>query len=322
MQTPDREALNGFAVDLGGTKIAAARIERGALTHRLQIATDGSAGPEAQVKAMAGLLRELGHHRGDPLGVAVAGRVTRDGSWHAVNRGTLEGISAFPLRDALRQSLGAATCCNDAAAAGLAEALFGAGRGCRNFAYLTVSTGIGGGIVLDGRLLESESGLAGHVGFVSSRHADARCGSGRFATAESVAAGRAIAAAAAACGHPGADARAVFAAAGSKDGGANDGGANDGGANEGGERAAWAERLVDRSARALATLLADLVTVLGLDGAAIGGSIGLAPGYLDRVRAALADEPELFSVPITPAALGPDSALVGALALQALEAGR
>ena len=301
MQRLLRESLDGFAADLGGTKIAAARVARGIVEERLQTATDGKAGPDAQLATIAGLLQKLGHAPGAPLGVAVAGRIDGEESWHAVNRGILEAVQGFPLASALERIVGAVTCCNDAAAAAFAEAHFGAGRGCRHFAYLTVSTGVGGGIVLGGQLIQSQNGLAGHVGFVSSPFGRNACGSGRYGTVESTAAGRAIAAEAAAQGHAEADARAVFAAAA--------------------QGQAWAEAIIEGSAKAVATLIADLATILGLDRVAIGGSVGLADGYLDRVRTALAEEPELFRVELARAELGHDSALLGALVLQRLQAG-
>lgn len=276
--------LNGFAVDLGGTKSAAARIEGGAVAERVQQPTDRAAGWQAQLDALAGMLADLGFRQGAPLGAAVAGRVDAKGGWHAVNTGTLSAISAAPLGAALTERFGpGARPVNDAAAAALAESRLGAGRGARNFAYLTVSTGVGGGLVIADRLIGSENGLAGHVGFVSSRLGDALCGSGRSGTVESVASGRAIAAAAGL-----ADARAVF----------------DSGAHE---------AVIDRSAAAIAGLIADLTAVLGLDRVAIGGSIGLAPGYLARVRAHLASEPPLFRPDLTAARLGHDSGLIGAL---------
>ncbi len=290
----ERGSLDGFAVDLGGTKLAAARIERGAVAERLSSPTDADAGPEAQIAAMAGLLVRLGHRRNAPLGVGVAGRIDEAGRWHAVNPGTLPAIAGFPLADALGRDVGSATCLNDAAAAALAEARFGAGRGSGSFAYLTVSTGVGGGLVMGGRLLQSANGLAGHVGFVSGRHAGGPCGSGRTGTVEGVAAGRAIASAAKAAGHPVAHARAVFDAATAG--------------------AAWADRIVARSAEAVGTLIADLAAILGLDAVAIGGGIGLAPGYLDRVRSALEREPELFRPRVVAAELGHDAPLIGALA--------
>lgn len=285
-------SISGFAVDLGGTKTAAARIENGAVAARLQRSTDPRAGMEAQLDTLAGLLAELDHRPDDPLGVAVAGRVDASGNWHAVNTGILSAISSAPLGERLRSRFGAMTIAvNDAAAAGFAEARLGAGQGAHNLAYLTVSTGVGGALVLGGRLVDSANGLAGHVGFAGSRLGDQRCGSGRMGTVESVAGGRAIAAAAGLS-----DARAVFA---------------DGGF----------EPVIERSAAAIAALVADLTAILGLDRVVVGGSIGLAPGYLPRVQRHLETEPELFRPGIVPARLGHDSGLVGALLL-ALEAGR
>ncbi|MFG6661095.1 ROK family protein [Sulfitobacter sp. 915] len=292
------DALTGFAVDLGGTKLAAARFERGKAVGRERCVTDGAASLEVQVDAMAQLLRRLGHRHGAPLGVAVTGRLDRDGRWGAVNVGTLSSISDVPLVDALMARFGAACALNDAAAAAWAESRFGAGIGAENFLYLTVSTGVGGGVVLGDRLVSSPNGLAGHVGFVSTPEGGDLCGSGRTGTVESVAGGRALAAAAAEAGYPELDARGVFAASAQGE--------------------SWAEVLVARSARTTARLVADITAVLGLERVALGGSIGLAPCYLDRMEASLAKEPVLFRPELCRALLGQDSALVGALA-QAIE---
>lgn len=278
--------IEGFAVDLGGTKTAAARILAGRIEDRLQAPTDGQAGFLAQIESMAALLDRLGYRPGTRLGVAVAGRVDASGRWQAVNAGTLTGIAGAPLLDRLRDRFGTEIMLrNDAAAATLAEARLGAGRGAERFGYLTVSTGVGGGVVLGGRLLASRDGLAGHIGFVSSPFGDDPCGSGRRGTVESVAAGRAIALAAGT-----EDARAAFAA--------------------GTPRAAAA---IERSAGAIARLCADLQAIFGLDRIAIGGSVGLAQGYLPRILDHLSGEPPLFQVELVPAELGHDSALLGAL---------
>jgi predicted NBD/HSP70 family sugar kinase len=288
-----RAALSGFAADLGGTKTAVARIQDGQVADRRLVATDPDAGPDEQIAAIAEQLAHLGYSNGAPLGVAVAGRVDRAGIWHAVNEGTLSAIRDVPLARKLTTRLGDATCLNDAAAAALAEGVFGAGRRSEGFAYLTVSTGVGGGLVIGNRLLSSANGLAGHIGFVSSRFANGPCGSGRRATVESVAGGRGIAAAAAAAGHVNTDARAVFAAA-----------------DEGQD---WACRIIEASATAIAALIGDLTAILGLDTIAMGGSIGLAPGYIDRVQSVLREEPVLFRPKLVHAELGHDGPLIGAL---------
>lgn len=284
---------DGFAIDLGGTKIAAARFEGGVNVAQLRRETDGFASAGVLIEAMASLVEGLGYRRGARLGVAVTGKVDAEGRWQAVNRATLGKVNDIALHDMLAARLGPATVLNDAAAATLAEARIGSGRGLENFAFVTVSTGVGGGLLLKGRLHRSTDGLAGHLGFMASSLGKALCGSGRHGTVESIASGRAIAHAAVDAGHPVADARTVFeAAAAGHD---------------------WAERIIERSAAAVAELCADLRVSLGLDGIAIGGSVGFAPGYIERVERHLAALPLLFHCPLARAGTGQDGPMIGAL---------
>ncbi|MFK0383555.1 ROK family protein [Agrobacterium sp. NPDC090273] len=278
--------IEGYAIDLGGTKTAVARVIAGRVDARLQAPTNGDATISQQIDVMAELLGKLGFQTGDKLGVAVAGRVDAAGRWQAVNARTLSQIGGENLLESLRHRFGNnVSVMNDAAAAALAEAKLGAGKGVDHFAYLTVSTGVGGGIVLNGRPVQSTNGLAGHLGFVSSPLGRDLCGSGRTGTVESTASGRAIARAAET-----ADAKAAFEA-----------------------DTPLARAAIDCSAAAIARLCADLNAIFGLDRVALGGSVGLAPGYLQRVLSNLETEPELFRVAVVPAALGHDSALLGVL---------
>jgi N-acylmannosamine kinase len=286
-------ALHGFAADIGGTKTAVARIEAGRIVARDIAPTDCSLDLAGQLDRLARLLGAVGYAAGAPLGVAVAGLLSREGRWSAVNRATFPAISDAPLADALRARFGVASCLNDALAATLAEHRFGAGRGCRDFVYLTVSTGVGGGIVADGRLATGRRGLAGHFGFSSARAGRDACGSGRLGTVESVASGRAIEAAAAAHG-AGLSPRDVFAAAAA------------------GQH--WAAAIIDRAAETMATLCADICAILDPERIALGGGVGAAPGFLSTVERFLAREPALFVADLKPAALGADAPLFGALA--------
>ena len=145
--------------------------------------------------------------------VAVAGRITATGVWEAVNSKTLSEVKGVPICEILARKLNRRVIVkNDALAALLGEAAFGAARGYPRVAFITVSTGIGGAIVLDGIPLVSADGIAGHIGFSTSRYATEHCGCGRMQTVESVASGRAIAASAIAGGHPVNDAKEVYAA--------------------------------------------------------------------------------------------------------------
>lgn len=294
--TPDpaRDALDGIAIDLGGTKLAAARIGGGRILQRVVKPTDGGATAEQQVAAMRELALGLGLAPSDRVGIAVTGRVTPDGHWRAVNAETLTRIAGIDLHRLAASAFERPVLVrNDAAAAALAEARLGAGRNSPAMAYLTVSTGVGAGIVMGGRLLVSANGLAGHVGFASSRRSDRLCGSGRTGTVESIAAGRAIAAEAGRRGHPVADARAVF--------------------DRWRSGADWAGEIIERSAAAISDLCGDLAAILGVDCVVLGGSIGLAEGYADLVRRHLLKEPDLFRPHLALSELGPDAVLLGTL---------
>jgi glucokinase len=83
---------------------------------------------------------------------------------------------------------------NDANAAALGEYRFGAGRGLRHMVYITVSTGVGGGLILDGKLYTGASGGAGEIGHIPvQREGGPRCGCGRYGCLEAVSSGTAIA---------------------------------------------------------------------------------------------------------------------------------
>jgi len=270
--------MTALAIDIGGTKVLLALVRDGEILTSHRMATDITAGPGALIDAIADV---AGAWPGafDAVGAAVTG-VILDGRWRALNRSTLDLRGSYPLADALTARFGKpARCVNDAQAAAWGEHVAGAGAR-RDMAFLTVSTGIGGGIVRDGRLLE---GLAGSFGqFVDETGI----------RLEDRAAGRWVAREAASRGRPG-DAEAVFAAA-----------------NE-----PWAEALVAASAARVAVLCGNVQLAVDPEVIVIGGGIGLASGYIDRVRSALLDVDEALRPRIVPAALGADAGIIGVAAL-------
>ena len=149
--TESRKA--SIAVDLGGTKISAARITNSKIVERCNVETDQDAPPEAHLNTIVSLIEKLneGQHAG--LGVAVCGRVDRQGNWHVLNNNTLKGFSSFPLRAELEARLGrTVNVMNDATAAAWGEySLYAADENVESLLYVTVSTGVGGGIVLNGQ---------------------------------------------------------------------------------------------------------------------------------------------------------------------------
>ena len=289
-----RNDITGIALDLGGTKIAAARIQDGRVMKRLVHPTSPNDPPALHVTRMLEMAQKLGLAKADRIGMAVTGRIDAQGLWHAVNAGTLTDVKdANLIRLASHAFDRPVPIVNDALAAAIAEYKIGAGQGSSAMAYLTVSTGVGGGLIIDGKPLASPNGLAGHVGFTTSRQSQGQCGSGRTGTVESVAGGRAIAAIAAAQGHDITTAKQVFehAAAGVE----------------------WADEIIDTAALAIAELLGNLTATLGTDRVVLGGSIGLADGFADRVGRHLLKEPALFRTDLRIAQLGQDSVLLGAL---------
>jgi N-acetylmannosamine-6-phosphate 2-epimerase / N-acetylmannosamine kinase len=281
-----RAAPLRLALDLGGTKTSAALVWGDRVLERRVAPTPAQGGPEAVVENAAGLLAPF-LDRADAVCVAATGHV-RGGTVSAVNRATMPGWDAFPLAAALAARCGRPVrLVNDAHAAAWGEARFGAGRGARDFAFVTVSTGVGGGLVLGGRLLLGVRGLAGHLGFW--RGASPAAGD---PVLEDVASGSAIArAGSAALGRP-LSTREVFAAA------------------EAGDPAA--DAVVEAAFDRLAAALVDLRWLVDPARVAIGGSVGLAPGYLARLRDALAlREPE-DPLSVVAAELRCDAGLLGA----------
>ena len=290
-----KEQITGLAVDFGGTKIAAARYLNGEQLSYLQVPTQAQRTVSEQVAVMAELLNQLKLSDDDRVCVAVTGRVDQQGNWYAVNKDTLSKIDCVPLKSLLNQKLQRQVhLLNDCVAGAIGEAHYGAGMGLDNFAYISVSTGVGGVCFLRGEALTSANGLAGHMGFMSSRYSDQRCGSGRMATVESVASGRAIAQLATQSGFPNLTAKQVYARHQTGD--------------------LWATQLINRSAQAIADLSVNLGAALGIENAVIGGSIGLAPGYIELAQQQVNLEPDLFKLTLKAATLGQESVLYGSLA--------
>lgn len=287
-----------LALDLGGTTTRAALVRGGRVEQRSVAPTPAREGPEAAVAVAAELLTPF-VGRVDAVCVAATGRV-HDGRVSAVNRATLPGWDEFPLARALAELTGLPVrVVNDAHAATWGEALFGAGRGARDFGFVTVSTGIGAGVVAEGRLLRGARGLAGHLGFWNLA-GDGVAGSvgapdGGRTVLEHLASGTGIArAGSAACGEP-LSTREVFERA------------------EGGD--ARARAVVQEAVDALARALVDLRWLVDPERVAVGGSVGLAPGYLVALREALSRlEPE-DPLAVVAAELGADAGLLGAAAL-------
>ncbi len=154
-----------LAIDIGGSKLAVGVVDRnGHLFERASVETPVSASGDEIFDRLAGLVGQLApYDRFVCCGVGCPGPMTDDGE--QVSPLNIPGLRAFPLAERLRQLTGLrCRVGHDAKALALAEGWVGAAVGVGNYMAMVVSTGIGGGIVLNGRLLEGADGNAGHIG--------------------------------------------------------------------------------------------------------------------------------------------------------------
>ena len=233
--------------------------------------------------------------------VAVASTgIIREGNLLAINPRNLGGLLHFPLVQTLETLTGLPTLAiNDAQAAAWAE-YHAIADDTRDMVFITVSTGVGGGVVSDGQLVTGTGGLAGHLGHTLADPNGPVCGCGRVGCVEAVASGRGIAAAAQGA-LAGCDAKTIFSRAA-----------------EGDEQA---RRLVAYSAQVLARLIADTKAVTDCQRVVVGGSVGLAQGYLAQVRACLEQMPPVYHVELSAAHYRHDAGLLGAALLAQGEKG-
>lgn len=283
--------MTTLAIDIGGTKLAAALIEGQTITTRRACPTPASQTPEALQEALHTLVAPF---RAQAARVAVASTgIIHNGVMTSINPSNLGGLAQFPLVGFLSAITDLPVMAiNDAQAAAWAE--FCALPGDNNVVFLTVSTGVGGGVVLNGDLLRGSGGLAGHLGHTLADPAGPLCGCGRRGCVEAIASGRAIAALAK-DELAGLDAKAIFMHAA--------------------QGVPQARELVANSAHALARLIADVKAVTDCQRVVIGGSVGLAEGYLPQVADYLAQEPSVYQVSLRAAHYRHDAGLLGAALL-------
>ena len=180
----------GFGVDLGGTTVKMAYFnENGELLHKWEIPTNTAEGgkhilPDIAA-AIKGYLQEKNISDSDIMGIGmgVPGPVSRQG---VVNRCVNLGWGVFNIHETLGQLTGfPVKAGNDANVAALGECWKGGGQGCDNIVMATLGTGVGGGIVIDGKVVFGAHGSAGEVGHVVlNKDETATCGCGKYGCVE------------------------------------------------------------------------------------------------------------------------------------------
>ena len=308
-----------LAVDLGGTQIRAALVTSDRTVHcRRAIPTADEEGVEAvigRIIEVAAAVRSDAASEGlpEPIGVGISSSGPLD-PWRGVVlvAPNLAGWRNIPLAPPVAVALGLpAFLERDTNVAVMAEWRYGAAAGTRSAIYITVSTGIGGGVIIDGRPLIGPDGTAGEVGHMTLELDGPRCGCGGIGHVEAVASGTALAREARALLRRSADSPLGRLAA--------SGGEVD--AELVARAAALGDTeciaLLERAWAAVGALCASLVNLLDPEVIVIGGSIAkhhprlFEVARLELERRAL---PILLEgVRIEPAALGDDVSLIGSL---------
>jgi glucokinase len=337
--------MSSFAigVDLGGTNLRIAAVDTaGNLMEKLTTGTQVSKGRDFVIGEMCDAIKILeakfsAQAKLCGVGIGVPGIIDkRTGKLR--ESPNLPGWHDYPVRDEIEQRLGAKVILeNDANAAAFGESWLGAASGCDDMCMVTLGTGVGGGIVLGGRIWQGMNGMAGELGHITVDPNGVQCGCGnrgcveQYASAtavmrmakEAIATGEATELARLAAG-PNVEfsARAVFNLALQCD--------------------PYAQAIYDQVGRALGILIADMINILNLRMYVVGGGVSnawqaFAPNMFAELRsrcmvyAATAppddfiptgaaskvrsQQPPPYRTVITPALLGSDAGLFGAARL-------
>jgi len=186
-----------IGVDLGGTNLRAAAIDaNGAMIDKISGSTHLKAGRDAvvddMVNAIATLRGRLGERKLAGVGVGVPGFILMD-KGVIVGSNNLPQFEGYPVRDEIERRLGAKVILeNDANAAAMGEKWIGAGAAVEDLVLLTLGTGVGGGIISRGRVLEGSVGMAGEIGHITVSPNGNPCGCGNTGCLEKHASATAI----------------------------------------------------------------------------------------------------------------------------------
>ena len=199
-EAPPRVSQPILGIDIGGTKLAiAVATPDGHVLAALRRPSHAADGPDRMIDRIVDLSREvvadagLSLDRLDAVGIGCGGPLD---PWRGVIRNALNlpGWINIPLVTRVESAVGRPTFVdNDANAGALGEHRFGAGRRVRNLVYLTVSTGVGGGVILDDRLYHGENGNGAELGHISVRVGGRPCHCGSSGCIETYCSGTNIA---------------------------------------------------------------------------------------------------------------------------------
>ena len=284
-----------IGIDIGGTKISIGVLDDQSFTSKKVIATpkDGWRSVLNRVIEEVQAVEE-GQPRAQQVGIGMPGMFNPERT-EVVYASNVYGFQNVPLVEYVSEALGRVVVLeNDANAAALAEDTFGAAKNASSSVFLTISTGIGSSIILNGRIWRGVHGIAGEIGHIVADPEGALAPSGVAGALEGIASGTAIARDASyALGHPVSTSEA-FALA-----------------QEGNE---LMERVVHRAMRYLGMALANVQKLIDPEVFVIGGGVASSgPYFLEHVHAYAQQFARGFcDIKVVPAQFGTDAGALGA----------
>ena len=313
-----------IGIDIGGTKVAAGLVEPGGkILHRVRVpmnCNEGAAAGLASVISAINKVSERGKNLAGPaqlihgIGICSPGPLNPK-TGVVLNPPNLPCWRNYPLAaEVANLSRVRVKVENDANAAALAEALWGAARGYQNIFYATLGTGIGTGIVLNGKIYHGRTGAAGEGGHVSIDYHGPRCACGKLGCIEALASGPAIARRAQSKLNEGRTSSLLELAGGRIERVTSD---LVGQAASAGD--SLAKEVIDETVPLLALWLGNIIDLLDPDVIVIGGGVAsmLKPHFAeiqDHLRACCVNQ-LCTEIPLLPARYGEDAGIAGAAAL-------
>lgn len=278
-----------IAIDVGGTKIAAALIQGTDVIERREIASVIHQDYTTLPQVLIDLVIDW-KSKADAVAIACTGQVTPTD----VKFLSIGTHATLPLKQLIGDALDLpVTIINDAAAAAWAEYAVGDHTHEDTLVYITVSTGIGGGMIQNGQLVTSTDGFSAHLGHVSVQQPHQytqHCVCGRANCVESIASGTAIARQASAILGKSVSCKEVF---------------------EHHLANPDIAQLLERCADAIIDLVASIKAITGTQSVVIGGSVGLAKPFQALLGKKAADLPSIYHLKITPPAMKANADLIG-----------
>ncbi|MBI5700566.1 ROK family protein [Candidatus Saganbacteria bacterium] len=284
-------------IDIGGTKIASAIADsNGKIVSDINVPTHADQG---KTKVIANIIKSVktliagNKVKVSAIGIGAPGPIIYD-KGIIINPPNLSGWKKVNLKSILEDEFNMPVYVdNDANCAALGEALFGAGVNAKDFLYITVSTGIGGGIIIDRKIYRGKNGSAGEFGHMIIDPSGYKCGCGNYGDLEAMASGTSIRK------RSGDDAMAIHIKAGQGD--------------------KKALKVIDETTKYLGMGLANLINIFNPELVVVGGGLSNMGELLLKPTRKYAKEYSLplpySSVKIVRAKLGSNSGVMGAIAL-------